>query len=134
MGSGNHLVHSTTGVQPLTPSQRARRDFAKRLAALTGAAGAPFYDIGLAAAEPRPETEKIRLLKIPALCLAPEYLAEDLLRLEGFSHVEYVELDRSTEIKMFTDDLTDIAPLALRAFTVAVLSFSRTNTYTRSAS
>ena len=26
----------------------------------------------------------------PAICLAPQYLAEELLRLEGFSQVEYV--------------------------------------------
>jgi NitT/TauT family transport system substrate-binding protein len=42
------------------------------------------------AAEPPPETKKIRLVKFPAICLAPQYLAEELLRLEGFSQVEYV--------------------------------------------
>ena len=47
-----------------------------------------------AAAEPPPETTKVRLVKIPAMCLAPEYLAEELLRLEGFTEVEYVEMDR----------------------------------------
>ena len=45
------------------------------------------------AAEPPPETRKIRLVKVPTICLAPEYLAEELLRLEGFTEVEYVELD-----------------------------------------
>jgi NitT/TauT family transport system substrate-binding protein len=43
-----------------------------------------------AAAEPPPETRKIRLLRGPAICFAPQYLAEDLLRLEGFSEIEYV--------------------------------------------
>ena len=43
-----------------------------------------------AAAEPPPETTKIRLVQNPAICLAPQYLAEELLRLEGFSQVEYV--------------------------------------------
>jgi NitT/TauT family transport system substrate-binding protein len=46
-----------------------------------------------ARAEPPPETRRIRLVKIPAICLAPEYLAEELLRLEGFSEVEYVAVD-----------------------------------------
>ncbi|MEK6210254.1 MAG: ABC transporter substrate-binding protein [Pseudomonadota bacterium] len=43
-----------------------------------------------AAAEPPPETTRIRLVQTPAICLAPQYVAEELLRLEGFSHVEYV--------------------------------------------
>jgi len=43
-----------------------------------------------AAAEPPPEVTKIRLVKNPGICLAPQYLAEELLRLEGFSQVEYV--------------------------------------------
>ena len=43
-----------------------------------------------AAAEPPPEIRKIRLLSDPVICLAPQFLAEELLRLEGFSEVEYV--------------------------------------------
>jgi len=43
-----------------------------------------------AAAEPPPETSRLRIVKAPAICLAPEYVAEELLRLEGFSEVEYV--------------------------------------------
>lgn len=46
---------------------------------------------GTAASEPLSETKRIRLLHTPAICLAPQYLAEDLLHLEGFSEVEYVE-------------------------------------------
>ena len=42
-----------------------------------------------AGAEPPPEIPKILLVKNPAICLAPEYLAEELLRLEGFAEVEY---------------------------------------------
>ena len=44
-----------------------------------------------AASEPPLETRRIRLVHAPAICLAPQYLAEDLLRLEGFSDVEYVQ-------------------------------------------
>jgi NitT/TauT family transport system substrate-binding protein len=40
--------------------------------------------------EPPPEVTKIRLVGIPGICLAPQFLAEELLRLEGFSQVEYV--------------------------------------------
>ena len=42
-----------------------------------------------AAAEPPPETTSIRLAKVPSICLAPQYLAEDLLRAEGFTEVTY---------------------------------------------
>jgi NitT/TauT family transport system substrate-binding protein len=43
-------------------------------------------------AEPPPEIAKIRLIHAPSICLAPQLLAEELLRLEGFAEVEYVEL------------------------------------------
>ncbi len=66
-----------------------RREF------LTGASalGAASF-LGLprtASAEPPPEVTKIRLLETPAICLAPMYLAQELLRLEGFSEIEYVK-------------------------------------------
>jgi NitT/TauT family transport system substrate-binding protein len=45
-----------------------------------------------AAAEPPPETTKLRLLKEKGrTCWAPQYVAEDLLRAEGFTDVTYVE-------------------------------------------
>jgi NitT/TauT family transport system substrate-binding protein len=62
-----------------------------------------------AAAEPPPEVKKIRLVKIPAICLAPEYVAEELLRLEGFSEVEYVEMDRSAANEMLIANQADIS-------------------------
>ena len=43
------------------------------------------------AAEPPPETTRIRLYKYPGICLAPQYMAEGLLRAEGFTDVQYVE-------------------------------------------
>ena len=44
------------------------------------------------AAEPPPETTKIRLIhRTDALCLAPQYVAEELLRVEGFIDVQYVK-------------------------------------------
>src|SRR3989338_3485989 len=43
-----------------------------------------------AAAEPPPETKKIRIVAAPAICLAPQFLAEELFRLQGVSQVEYV--------------------------------------------
>ena len=44
------------------------------------------------AAEPPPETTKLRLLKETGrICWAPQYVAEDLLRAEGFTDVTYVD-------------------------------------------
>jgi NitT/TauT family transport system substrate-binding protein len=41
----------------------------------------------IAACEPPPEVTRIRFVHTPAICLAPQYLAEELLRLDGFSEV-----------------------------------------------
>lgn len=50
------------------------------------------------AAEPPPETKRIRLIWIPSTCHTPQYLAEDLLRGEGFPDVEYVKRTSSADI------------------------------------
>ena len=83
-----------------------RRDFMIGASALGGATllGIPSW----AAAEPPPEIKKIRLLKLPAICLAPEYLAEELLRMEGFTDIEYVELYRSTTDELLIHNLADM--------------------------
>jgi NitT/TauT family transport system substrate-binding protein len=41
------------------------------------------------AAEPPPETTRIRLIEIPGICIAPQYVAKDLLHAEGFTEVQY---------------------------------------------
>ena len=46
----------------------------------------------IARAEPAPETRRLRLLKTTSICWAPQYVAEPLLREEGFSEVVYVEM------------------------------------------
>jgi NitT/TauT family transport system substrate-binding protein len=38
------------------------------------------------------ETTKIRLVHTEGMCLAPQYIAEELLRAEGFTQIEYVKL------------------------------------------
>src|SRR5689334_21579862 len=61
MVRSNHLVHPNGAIQMQTAHSWGRRDFVKGIAALAGAAGLSAYDIGSAAAEPPPETKKIRL-------------------------------------------------------------------------
>lgn len=58
-----------------------RRDFLVRAAALAGASLLPFSNF--AQAEPPPEVGRIRIAKIPAICLAPEHLAEEMLKLDN---------------------------------------------------
>ena len=55
-----------------------RRQFLESTSVL-GAASLLGYS-RIAAAEPPPETRKIRLVHAPAICFAPQYLAEELLR------------------------------------------------------
>jgi NitT/TauT family transport system substrate-binding protein len=42
------------------------------------------------AIEPSPETTSVRLSKDEGICIAPQYLVEDLLRDEGFTDIKYV--------------------------------------------
>jgi NitT/TauT family transport system substrate-binding protein len=83
-----------------------RRTFVKALAAagagLLGHARTGF------AAEPPPEIQKIRLVHAPAICLAPQYLAEELLRLEGFSEVEYIDIPTTGIVSLLEDGRADI--------------------------
>ena len=41
--------------------------------------------------EPSLETTSIRLVQVPTICQAPQYVVEDLLRSEGFTEVQYVQ-------------------------------------------
>ena len=66
-----------------------RRALVQALAA-AGALGLSGRFASTAAAEPPPETSRIRLPKVPSACLAPQYVAEALLRGEGFGQIEYV--------------------------------------------
>jgi len=67
-----------------------RRTFLRRTA-LTGAVGFGLagWRPGHALAEPALETTRIKLIEITGICIAPQYVAEDLLRSEGFTDVGY---------------------------------------------
>jgi NitT/TauT family transport system substrate-binding protein len=68
---------------------------------LTGLSG-----IGAAALLPRPalaadgplETTSVRLPKFPGICVAPEYVVDDLLRAEGFTDIRPVPFAPDTQI------------------------------------
>jgi len=65
----------------------SRRDllYAAGAAGLVGAAPT------LAAGEPPPETTRLRVGGGTTLCFAPQFVAEELLRAEGFNQVEFVQ-------------------------------------------
>jgi NitT/TauT family transport system substrate-binding protein len=69
---------------------QTRRRFLTTLS-LAGAAGfvrAP----RVLAAEQALETTTVRIAKVRAICLAPQYVSEELLRAEGFTDIRYVEV------------------------------------------
>ena len=69
----------------------SRREFLGGLV-LAGTAGLLGLKPGLVAAEPPPETATLKLVQAPGdLCQAPKYVAEELLRSEGFTEVQYVK-------------------------------------------
>ena len=58
---------------------------------LAGASGLLGLRSDRAAAEPPPEVTAIRISHSPSLCTAPQFIAEELLRAEGFADVQYVK-------------------------------------------
>jgi NitT/TauT family transport system substrate-binding protein len=97
----------------------SRRRFLEGLT-LVGTAGLLGPYARQVAAEPPPETTRIRLVQIPGICRAPEYVAEALLRSEGFTEVHYLQKPGGegieTALASGEADLTGLfaAPLLLR--------------------
>ncbi|MBI3373185.1 MAG: ABC transporter substrate-binding protein [Betaproteobacteria bacterium] len=75
----------------------SRRKFVQDVA-LAGAAGLVGFGRDAYAAEPPPETKRMRIGQIPDNCYAPQYMAEQMLRGEGFSELQYVRLTTSGAI------------------------------------
>ena len=71
-----------------------RREF-MRFATLAGAAGTLGVGRDAHSAEAAPETRRLRIAQISNTCYAPQYLAEDLLRAEGFSELRYLRAESS---------------------------------------
>jgi len=76
----------------------SRREFLAGLG-LAGTAGLLSLHPRRAAAEPALETTRLRLVRIPSICQAPQYVAEELLKTEGFTEVHYVEKQGSKGIE-----------------------------------
>jgi NitT/TauT family transport system substrate-binding protein len=75
----------------------SRREFLAK-ATLAGAAGILSLETSSLAAEPPPETTRLKILDLPrGICPAPQYVAEELLRSEGFTELQYVQKQTQTE-------------------------------------
>ena len=63
-----------------------------------------------ARAEPAPETTTIRVHESTSSCLAPQYMAEELLRAEGFTDIRYVKReDTGGTYRALSSGAADIA-------------------------
>jgi len=74
-----------------------RREFIKGVSALAGTSGLLGYDIRPSAAEPPPETTKLRIHENALTCIAPQLVAQELLYAEGFTDVQYVKYLKDTQ-------------------------------------
>lgn len=77
------------------PSQYARRFSRRRFlggVTLAGMAGLLGMRPMPVAAEPPPETTRLRVGRMPGICGAPLFMAEEFLPGEGFTEVQYVDL------------------------------------------
>ena len=65
-----------------------RRDL---LHGIAGTAGLLGWPPGYASGQPPLETTRIKLIEISGICIAPQYVAKDLLHSEGFTDVQYFQ-------------------------------------------
>jgi NitT/TauT family transport system substrate-binding protein len=86
-----------------------RRGFVRLLGAagVCGLAGAASH---LACAEPPSETRRIRLPRFPVdvACVSPMWIAEALLRAEGFEDIQYVPVDPADSLAGVVTGQTDL--------------------------
>jgi NitT/TauT family transport system substrate-binding protein len=85
----------------------SRRKFLRGMT-LLGTAGLLGVSPRLGTAEPPPETTRLRLVHDPSICVTPQYLAEELLRADGFSEVQYVEATDGLGTRLITAGAADM--------------------------
>jgi NitT/TauT family transport system substrate-binding protein len=73
-----------------------------------GAAGLLGLHRSSLSADPVPETRTVRFCHSPSICVAPQYIAGDMLRLEGFSDVQYLPLGSRAGPDALADGRADV--------------------------
>src|SRR5215207_3157265 len=73
----------------MTRMAQSRRRFLTTLTAVGGAGLIGGFNSS--AQEAPPETTTIRIAKNATICIAPQYVADELLRTEGFTDIQYLE-------------------------------------------
>jgi NitT/TauT family transport system substrate-binding protein len=68
----------------------------------------------------RLETSTIRLAQIPGICVAPQYVASDLLKSEGFTDVRYVQIDPANQYPSYATGEVDISMAFVAPFLTQV--------------
>ena len=96
----------------------SRREFLSGLT-LAGMAGLLGLHPRPGAAEPPPETTRLRLVHSPGICIAPYFLAKEFLPAEGFTDVQDVRMESTMAFKAVVAGEIDIAmnfsgPLVIR--------------------
>ena len=109
--------------------RQSRRQLLKGAAGLGLAAGgallagcsnqvAPFFSASSSGGQL--ETTRIRMYKSSGLCVAPQYLASDLLRAEGFTDVQYVETESADIYTAFARGDIDVSMAFVAPFIAQV--------------
>ncbi len=96
---------------------QSRRQFLAT--SLAGAWGVVGLRTQPAYADPPPETTKIRLSQIAGVCVAPQYVAEELLKIEGFTDIQYVEV-LSNPYPAFASGNVDLSMAFVAPFIIQV--------------
>ncbi len=85
-----------------------RREFIHGIS-VAGATALAGLRPGPVAAEPPPETTRLRVVRGPSICTAPPFVGEELLKSEGFTELQYIPTDIAGITKSLAAGTTDIA-------------------------
>jgi NitT/TauT family transport system substrate-binding protein len=91
---GKTIMGICSGIDPAIENRKSkigwsRREFLAKLG-LAGSTALFGLQSDVSPAEPPPETKTIRIPQMRSTCRSPEWIAEELLRTEGFTDIQYI--------------------------------------------
>jgi NitT/TauT family transport system substrate-binding protein len=99
---------------------QTRQTRRRLLATLSSATAVGLFGGNVPAQEAPPEITTLRLTKVPGICVAPQYVAEELLKAEGFSEVQYVEVEAADVHAAFAAAKVDVSMAFVAPFLMQV--------------